>query len=80
MVLQDYTMLLSKLHAAEDVNPVFLHVPGTTLVAEGVDGLSRNGFQGIPGEVNVSGPACGPKLLATIGTSPSTSSPLLAIL
>ena len=65
MVLQEYAMLLSKFQM-EDIKPFFLHVPGTTLVAEGVDGLSRYGFQGIPGAVDVSSPACGPKLLAII--------------
>ena len=65
-VLQEYAMRLSKFHAAEDINPVFLHVPGTTLVAEGVDGLSRKGFSGVPGALEVSGPACGPRLLAVI--------------
>ena len=65
-VLQEYAMRLSKFHAAEDINPVFLHVPGTTLVAEGVDGLSRKGFSGVPGALEVSGPACGPRLLAII--------------
>jgi len=66
VVLQEYAMRLSKFHAAEGINPVFLHVPGTTLVAEGVDGLSRAGFSGVPGAVEVSGPACGPKLRAII--------------
>ena len=65
-MLQEYAMRLSKFHAAEDINPFFLHVPSTTLVAEGIGGLSRKGFSGVPGVLEVSGPACCPRLLAII--------------
>jgi len=61
-VLQGYAMRLSALHAAEDINPFFLHVPGSVLITEGIDGLSRDGFEGVPGAIAVSGPACGPAL------------------
>jgi len=53
---------LSALHAAEDINPSFLHVTGSLLITEGIDELSRDGFEGVPGAIAVSGPACGPAL------------------
>ena len=53
-------MRLSAFLATEDVNPFCLHVPGSVLITEGIDGLSRDGFEGIPGAFSVSGLACGP--------------------
>ena len=67
-VLQGYAMRLSAFLAAEDVNPFFLHVPGSVLITEGIDGLSRDGFDGIPGAISVSGPACGPTLRGIVTT------------
>ena len=55
-------MRLSALHAADDINPSFLHGTGSLLTTEGIDELSRDGFEGVQGAIAVSGPACGPAL------------------
>ena len=46
--------------AQHNATCLFLHVPGTTLMAEGIDAASRAGAEA---EL---GPACGPALLAAI--------------
>lgn len=51
-VLQDLAVRLSLKCAALEVQPLFLHAPGKDLVAEGIDGASRDLAS------NIAGPAC----------------------
>ena len=58
--LQGHAMAIARLCAQHNATCLFLHVPGTTLMAEGIDAASRAGAEA---EL---GPACGPALLAAI--------------
>jgi hypothetical protein len=55
-ILQDAAMRVARCCARHNATCLFLHVPGSTLVAEGVDAASRSGAQ------SERGPACGPAL------------------
>jgi hypothetical protein len=54
--LQDAAMRIARSCARLNADCLFLHVPGTTLVAEGTDGASRSGAE------RERGPTCGPEL------------------
>jgi hypothetical protein len=56
--LQANAMAIARLCARYNATCLFLHVPGTTLVAEGIDAASRAGADA------ERGPACGPTLVA----------------
>jgi hypothetical protein len=58
--LQICAMRLHRLAAALDTDLLFLHVPGETLVAEGLDEASRSLAEA------ERGPACGPELQALV--------------
>ena len=51
-------MRVSRLSAVHNVNPMFLHVPGTQLIKEGVDAMSRDGTTDRLGAASLRGPAC----------------------
>jgi hypothetical protein len=59
--LQAHAMTIARLCAKYNATCLFLHVPGTTLMAEGIDAASRAGAEA------ERGPACGPALRDTIG-------------
>ena len=55
-ILQEYAMAMARVCARLNATCLFMHVPGTTLVAEGTDAASRGGAD------HERGPACGPEL------------------
>jgi len=61
-VLQEYAMRISRCCASHNATCLFLHVHGTSLIAEGIDEASRAGAEA------ERGPACGPSLRDTIRT------------
>ena len=58
--LQTCAMRMNRFAAERDVDLLFLHVPGETLVAEGIDAASRSLVEA------ERGPACGPELRALV--------------
>ena len=60
MELQAHAMCIARLCAQRGATCLFLHVPGTTLMAEGIDAASR------AGAAQELGPACGNELLGII--------------
>jgi hypothetical protein len=54
--LQRHAMAVAKMCAAYNATCLFLHVPGSTLMAKGIDAASREGAE------RIRGPACGPEL------------------
>ncbi len=58
--LQCHAMSISRICARYNASCLFLHVPGTTLMAEGIDAASREGAEA---EL---GPACGPVLRSAV--------------
>ena len=58
--LQGHAMAIARICARYNATCLFLHVPGTTLMAEGIDAASREGAEA---EL---GPACGPALRTAI--------------
>jgi hypothetical protein len=60
--LQAHAASIARLCAERGATCLFLHVPGTTLMAEGIDAASR------AGAAHELGPACGSELRGTIGS------------
>jgi hypothetical protein len=58
--LQEHAMTIARLCASHNATCLFLHVPGTSLVSEGIDAASRAGAEA------ERGPACAPALRDTI--------------
>jgi len=63
--LQDCAMRMSRFAAASDIDLLFLHVPGETLVVEGVDAASRSLAAA------ERGPACSPALRQLVASAAS---------